>query len=276
MNKRYVQGFIMIMLLGVVSESYSSYYDRYVSPYLPGRQTVQRYIPWGIGGALGGSLGSYGAGRYMGYDPRLAAGIGLLLGGSLGIYGKKLYESFLEARATQIVEETRKRKEKEAEKAEKQRQAYIEEFDLKNIFNLANFSSDYGHTTFKWFGEQNNSDKNKLAEFLREKKLIKIGKEESGTLYYDFDSEAFERRWRSSFNNAKFTFIREILDIMDAFEGKFRSFPGQHDLLSDRLLVSDGHRHKKEYEEEGRSILKEYFGTPEVHKGGGDKGKEKE
>ena len=82
-----MRGLMLIMLLGAASESYSSWYETYMS-----RRTVQRYAPWlggGLGAGLGGALGYYGAGRYMGYDPYLAAVIGLLLGSSLGGYGAR-------------------------------------------------------------------------------------------------------------------------------------------------------------------------------------------
>ena len=82
MKKRYLRGLMLIMLFGAASESYSSWYES----YMPSRPTVQTYAPWLIGLAIGG-LG-YRAGRYMGYDPYLAAVISLLLGGGLGGFYK--------------------------------------------------------------------------------------------------------------------------------------------------------------------------------------------
>ncbi len=57
-----MHGLTVIMLLGIVSESYSMYYSykRHISPYLPSYRT--------LGGAgLGGAFG-YGAGRYLGNE----------------------------------------------------------------------------------------------------------------------------------------------------------------------------------------------------------------
>ncbi len=58
MKKRYIRGLMVIMFLGIVSELYSSLYERYVSPYLPSRETMHRYAPYV--GALGGVV--FGAG----------------------------------------------------------------------------------------------------------------------------------------------------------------------------------------------------------------------
>ncbi len=75
MNKRYMHGLMVIMLLGIVSESYSMryYYDRYVPSWI-------RYydVFWGSG-LLGGGLG-YGLGQATGYNPYKLASAGAVSG----------------------------------------------------------------------------------------------------------------------------------------------------------------------------------------------------
>ena len=62
-----MHGLMVIMLLGTVNESYSSFYESYL-PSRPSWQTIQRYVPWTLGGAgIGGAVG-YGAGQWMGHD----------------------------------------------------------------------------------------------------------------------------------------------------------------------------------------------------------------
>ena len=86
MKKRYIRGLMLIMLIGAVSGSYSADWS------WPSGETMKKYAPWlGSGAALGGALGYYGAGRYMGYDPYLAAAIGLLIGSGVGGYGVRSF-----------------------------------------------------------------------------------------------------------------------------------------------------------------------------------------
>ena len=112
-----MRGLMVIMLLGVASESYSMYYSykRYISPYLPSTQSMQKSVPLLLGAAVGGSLGAYKAYLDSKKDPVLGllglstqvlqATMGAALGGLyLAVRIEKRFKNDIEY-ATQLIED---------------------------------------------------------------------------------------------------------------------------------------------------------------------------
>ena len=249
MKKRYIRGLMVIILLGAVSESYSSWYE----PYMPSRPTVQKYVPWLSGLAIGG-LG-YRAGRYMGYNPYLAAAIGALIGGGLGKFSASYYRKPFPTDVVvdpvlQLTEEERREEERREEERREEERQYIVEFTAEKLVNAENYDrKEELYSAFSQFGKDRDHNKQVLQEYLLDRGIIKLDDGEV-SLIIDLVPAGRDRK------NRLFSFVVRVIDILDLFSGKDVSNPrlSQRKYLFDELGIS-----LPNFVEIARGLLKEYF-----------------